>query len=346
MERTAARRLVTAARAARLPALQPVVIALLVLGAALAPRVVARDDVLTLLLRICLLATLAQSWNILAGFAGQTSLGHAAFFGLGALSARALWLGGLPFPAALLLGGLAAVAFAMLIGVPTFRLRGAHFAVGTLGVAEVLRLTVAQRSPLLTSLPPAQIVAYDPAACYELALVVALATTGAAILLRRSPLGLGLAAVREDEAAARATGVDVLAHKLLALALSSFFAGLAGGVFAYHQVSYYPAAPFSPLWSFDPVLIAYVGGVGTVAGPLLGALFFVLVQEQLALTLEQEHRILFGALFIVVVLAFPGGLIEAWGRAVRGPGGTRRAPRGSPPRGTLSTRERGRGGGR
>jgi branched-chain amino acid transport system permease protein len=195
--------------------------------------------------------------------------------------------------------------------------------VGTLGVAEVLRLTVAQRSPLLTSLPPAQIVAYDPAACYELALAVALATTGAAILLRRSPLGLGLAAVREDEAAARATGVDVLAHKLLALALSSFFAGLAGGVFAYHQVSYYPAAPFSPLWSFDPVLIAYVGGVGTVAGPLLGALFFVLVQEQLALTLEQGHRILFGALFIVVVLAFPGGLIELWRRLRAGltPGG-------------------------
>jgi branched-chain amino acid transport system permease protein len=299
------------------------VIALLVLGAALAPQAVARDDVLTLLLRVCLLATLAQSWNILAGFAGQTSLGHAAFFGLGALSARALWLGGLPFPAALLLGGLAAVAFAMLIGVPTFRLRGAHFAVGTLGVAEVLRLTVAQRSPLLTTLPPAQIAAYDPAACYELALAVALATTGAAILLRRSPLGLGLAAVREDEAAARATGVDVLAHKLLALALSSFFAGLAGGVFAYHQVSYYPAAPFSPLWSFDPVLIAYVGGVGTVAGPLLGALFFVLVQEQLALTLEQGHRILFGALFIVVVLAIPGGLIELWRRLRAGltPGG-------------------------
>jgi branched-chain amino acid transport system permease protein len=320
MEHATARRLVTAtrgargARGARRPALRPVAIALLVLGAALAPRVVAQDDVLTLLLRICLLATLAQSWNILAGFAGQTSLGHAAFFGLGALSARALWLGGLPFPAALLLGGLAAVAFAMLIGGPTFRLRGAHFAVGTLAVAEVLRLTVAQRWPLLTSLPPAQIVAFDPVARYELALAVALATTGAAALLRRSPLGLGLAAVREDEAAARATGVDVLAHKLLALALSSFFAGLAGGVFAYHQVSYFPAAPFSPLWSFDPVLIAYVGGVGTIAGPLLGALFFVLVQEQLALTLEGGHRILFGALFIVVVLAFPGGLIEAWRR--------------------------------
>jgi branched-chain amino acid transport system permease protein len=311
MEHSAAHRLVTAARR---PALAPVVIALLVLGAALAPRMVARDDVLTLLLRVCLLVTLAQSWNILAGFAGQTSLGHAAFFGLGALTARALWLGGLPFPAALLPGGLAAVAFGMLIGLPTFRLRGAHFAVGTLGVAEVLRLTVAQRMPLLTSLPPAQIVAYDPAARYELALAVALATTGAAIFLRRSPLGLGLAAVREDEAAARATGVDVLAHKLLALALSSFFAGLAGAVFAYHQVSYYPAAPFSPLWSFDPVLIAYVGGVGTVAGPLLGALFFVLVQELLALTLEQGHRILFGALFIVVVLACPGGLIELWQR--------------------------------
>jgi branched-chain amino acid transport system permease protein len=239
-------------------------------------------------------ALAAIGLNILMGQAGQVSLGHAAFFGLGALSARALWLGGLPFPAALLLGGLAAVAFAMLIGVPTFRLRGAHFAVGTPAVAEVLRLTVAQRWTSLTSLPPAQIVAFDPVARYELALAVALATTGAAALLRRSPLGLGLEAVREDEAAARATGVDVLAHTLLALALSSFFAGLAGGVSAYHQVSYYPAAPFSPLWSFDPVLIAYVGGVGTIAGPLLGALFFVLVQEQLALTLEGGHRILFG----------------------------------------------------
>jgi branched-chain amino acid transport system permease protein len=139
----------------------------------------------------------------------------------------------------------------------------------------------------------------------------------AALLLRRSPLGLGLLAVREDEDAARASGVPVLAHKLLALALCSFFAGLAGATFAYQQVSYYPSAPFGPLWTFDAVLITYVGGLGTITGPIVGAMFFILVQEQLALTLEQGQQIIFGVLFIVVVLAFPGGLVEGWSRMRR-----------------------------
>lgn len=299
------------------PWLWPVIIAVLIIAAALVPQLVVRDDLLNLGFRICLFATLAQSWNILAGFTGQTSLGHAAFFGIGALVTRALWLGGMPYPFALALGGLVAVAFAMIIGIPTFRLRGAYFAIGTLGIAEVLRITVAQNLPLITSLPPAEIAGYNLASRYYLALGLALATIGTAALLLRSPFGLGLQAVREDEEAARATGVGVLAHKLLALAVCSLFAGLAGGVFAYQQVSYYPAAPFEPVWTFDALLMAYVGGLGTIVGPLLGALFFILVQDQLALTLEQSHQIIFGALFIVVVLVFPGGLIEAWSRLGR-----------------------------
>jgi branched-chain amino acid transport system permease protein len=299
------------------PWLWPVIIAVLIIAAALVPQLVVRDDLLNLGFRICLFATLAQSWNILAGFTGQTSLGHAAFFGIGALVTRALWLGGMPYPFALALGGLVAVAFAMIIGIPTFRLRGAYFAIGTLGIAEVLRITVAQNLPLITSLPPAEIAGYNLASRYYLALGLALATIGTAALLLRSPFGLGLQAVREDEEAARATGVGVLAHKLLALAVCSLFAGLAGGVFAYQQVSYYPAAPFEPVWTFDALLMAYVGGLGTIVGPLLGALFFILVQDQLALTLEQSHQIIFGALFIVVVLVFPGGLIEAWSRLRR-----------------------------
>jgi branched-chain amino acid transport system permease protein len=282
--------------------------------AAAAPLAIPRDDIINLLFRICLFVTLAQSWNLLAGFSGQTSLGHAAFFGIGALVTRGLWLAGTPFALALAAGGLAAAAFALVIGVPTFRLRGAYFAIGTLGIAEVLRITVAQGMPLITSLPPQQIVSYSLAARYELALGLAVVATAVAWLLLRSPLGLGLQAVREDEEAARATGVSVLLHKLLALALSSLFAGLAGGVFAYQQVSYYPAAPFSPVWTFDALLITYVGGLGTIVGPVIGALFFILVQDRLALTLEQVHQIIFGVLFIVVVLVFPGGLVEGWSR--------------------------------
>jgi branched-chain amino acid transport system permease protein len=148
-------------------------------------------------------------------------------------------------------------------------------------------------------------------------LAIALATTAAAYLLLRSPWGLGILAVREDEEAAQASGVHPLRHKLLALALSSFFAGLAGGLFAFQQISYYPEAPFSPLWTFDALLITFIGGLGTLPGPILGAIFFVLVREQFALSLGDIHQVIFGVLFILIVLVFPGGLVEAWQRLRR-----------------------------
>jgi branched-chain amino acid transport system permease protein len=286
----------------------------------LVPVLSDRNDLINLLFRFSLFIILAQSWNILAGLVGQLSLGHATFFGLGALVMRTLWLHGIAFVVALLLGGLAATAFAMLIGVPTFRLRGAYFAIGTLGMSEALRITVAQNLPLITSLSPEQIIEYNLATRYYLALGLAIATVGAAYLLWRSPLSLGLQAIREDEEAAQATGINVLQHKLIAFAISSFFAGLAGGAFAFHQVSYYPAATFSPIWTFDALLITFVGGLGTLIGPVIGAVFFILVQEQLALTLEQAHPILFGALFIIVVLVFPGGLLQIWNQLRKGDG--------------------------
>jgi len=85
-------------------------------------------------------------------------------------------------------------------------------------------------------------------------------------------------------------------------------------VFAFQQISYYPAAPFSPLWTFDALLITFVGGLGTLAGPVIGAIFFVLVRQQLAVTLVEIHQVVFGVFFIVIVLVFPGGLVEAWRR--------------------------------
>jgi branched-chain amino acid transport system permease protein len=133
----------------------------------------------------------------------------------------------------------------------------------------------------------------------------------------RSPWSLGILAVREDEEAAQATGVHVLRHKLLALALSSFFAGLAGGVFAFQQISYYPSAPFSALWTFDALLITFIGGLGTLLGPVIGAIFFIVVREQLAVNLVEIHQVIFGVLFILIVLIFPGGLVEAWERLKR-----------------------------
>jgi branched-chain amino acid transport system permease protein len=294
--------------------LTPLGVILLILFAVIYPQQVDKQNVWNLFFLICLHITMGQSWNILAGFAGQSSLGHAAFFGIGALVTRTLWLSETPFPLAFILGGLAAVAFGMLIGAPTFRLRGAYFAIGTLGVAEVLRITISQNIPFISTMPGPLIASYDLLPRYYLALGLALATTGTAYLLLRSPWSLGILAVREDEEAAQATGVHVLRHKLLALALSSFFAGLAGGVFAFQQISYYPSAPFSALWTFDALLITFIGGLGTIAGPVIGAIFFILVRQQLAATLVEIHQVVFGILFIIIVLVFPGGLVEAWKR--------------------------------
>jgi branched-chain amino acid transport system permease protein len=289
-------------------------ILLLIFFAVWYPRYIDKQNVWNLFFLICLQITLGQSWNILGGFGGQTSLGHAAFFGIGALVTRALWLNGQPFALAFVAGGLTAVTFAMLIGAPTFRLRGAYFAIGTLGVAEVLRITVSQNIPYISTMSGKMIATYDLSPRYHLALGLAIVTTGAAYLLLRSPWSLGILALREDEEAAQATGVHVLRHKLLALALSSFFAGLAGGVFAYQQISYYPSAPFSPIWTFDALLITFIGGLGTLSGPVIGAIFFTVVRDKLAVNWVEFHQVIFGVLFILIVLIFPGGLVEAWER--------------------------------
>jgi branched-chain amino acid transport system permease protein len=268
---------------------------------------------------VLLYAALAQSWNLLGGFSGQVNLGHAAFFGLGALVTRVLWLGGGPLAAALLLGTMSATAMGVLVGVPALRLRGPYLAIGTLAVAEILRITVDNALPELSSLSAASLGTYTLIPRYYLALLLTVLVTIAAWWLTRSRFGFGIVAVREDEGVAEAIGVNVFRHKLVTFVLSSFFAGMAGGVFAYYHVSFYPSFGFNPLWTFDPVLITYLGGVGTVWGPLIGAVFFLALRETLALRLGEMHLLVFGVLFIAVVLALPGGFMEAARNLLRRP---------------------------
>jgi len=290
---------------------------LLAAGFAAAPLFTTRSDLLNLGVQIFLAVVLAQSWNLLGGYTGQINLGHAAFFGLGALVTRFLWVGGAPLILSLMAGAAVATAFGCLIGVPAFRLRGAYFAIGTLGLAEILRITVGNLLPEISTIRASELASYDILPRYYLTLVLAIGCVGVVALLVPSRIGLGIRAVREDEAAAEATGVDALAHKLLALAISTALAGLAGGAFAYYHVSYYPQHTFSPAWTFDAVLMAYIGGIGTIHGPVLGAFFYVVLKELLALRWVEFHLIIFGVLFILVVLFFPGGLVEAWHRASR-----------------------------
>jgi branched-chain amino acid transport system permease protein len=274
------------------------------------PFVVHRDDVLNFLVLTLLTIALAQSWNIVGGYAGQVNLGHAAFFGLGALVTRTLWIAGTPVLLAMLAGAVVAVAFALAVGGAAFRLRGAYFAIGTLALGEISRITINNTLPEISTLPAGTIATYRLATRYWLALALAALSVLAVAWLAGSRLGLGLQAIREDEEAAEATGVDVLRLKLLALALSTALAALAGGAFAYYHISYYPSHPFGPHWTFDAVLVTFIGGVGTLHGPVLGAIFYVLLKEYLAIRWVDFHLLIFGVLFVAIVLLLPGGLVE------------------------------------
>jgi branched-chain amino acid transport system permease protein len=242
-----------------------IVILLALVALAFLPLAGARDDVLNFVFLILLSITLAQSWNIVAGYAGQVNLGHAAFFGLGALLARTLWIRGTPIVVALMAG-------AALAG---YRLTHRYYL--ALALAGVSVLTVAG--------------------------------------LAGSRAGLGMQAIREDEEAAEASGVGALRLKLTALVLSTALAGLAGGLFAYYHISYYPSHPFGPHWTFDALLMTFIGGVGTLHGPVLGAVLYVVLKEYVALRWVDFHLLIFGALFIAIVLLLPGGLVQAAARA-------------------------------
>ena len=285
---------------------------LLILILACVPLVIKTASAINLIILVFLYIALASSWNILGGFTGQTSLGHAAFFGLGSLATRQLWINGLPIIPSLLAGGLLAVVFALLIGVPSFRLKGVYFAIGTLALAQILFITVGNVFPTISALPVEDLSTYNLTPRYYLFLGLAIITIGVAYLIVNSKRGLGMMAVREEEDAAESLGISALRHKLLSLVISAFFTGLAGGGFAYYHVSYYLQFPFSPVWSLDMLTMVYIGGTGTVLGPIIGAGFFVVLKEFLVRNVGEYHLLIFGGLFILVVLFLPGGIIEAW----------------------------------
>ena len=288
--------------------------ALTLVALAALPRLTADRRILTWALLILLYTALAQSWNLLSGFGGQVNLGHAAFFGLGAVITRTLWLNGTPLGLALPAAVGVAAAAGFIVGAPTLRLYGPYFAIGTLAVAEILRITTGNLLPEVSTLPAPLLASYELAPRYYLALGVATLTVATAWSLTRSRFGYGLAAVREDETVAEASGVRTFPHKLAAFVLSSALAGATGAVFGFYHVSFYPQFAFSPLWTFDALLITFLGGVGTLWGPVLGALFFLPLREVLALQprLIEVHPLIFGILFILIVVALPGGFVEAW----------------------------------
>jgi branched-chain amino acid transport system permease protein len=268
------------------------------------------EHFVTLAIQTFILGSLAMSWNILGGFAGQISLGHAAFFGLGALITRDLWLGGRPLIVAVAIALAVTAVASALIGVPMLRFRGIYFSVGTLAVGVAVWITAGNLWPGISSLPAEDLRNYEFTGRYFVALGVLAVTVVASMWLVRSKVGLGMMAVREDEDAAGATGVDPFAHKMIAFVVSAVFAALAGSAFAYFSASYYPQFPFGVVWTFDAITVVFVGGVGTIVGPLVGSLFFVVGRDLLNSTFPELQLVVFGVLFILVVLVLPGGFVE------------------------------------
>lgn len=288
-------------------------IALLVVGIlalVFFPMVVKKDSTINVVILILLYMTLASSWNILGGYTGQTNLGHAAFFGMGSLTARLLWIKGVPFILSFFAGGAVAVLLALLIGLPAFKLKGVYFAIGTLALAQILNVTVGNILPEMSYNP--SLADYQLVPRYYLFLGLAIATIASAYILVNSKLGLGMMAVREGEEAAESLGISALKHKLFALTISAFFAGLVGAAFAFYHVSYYLNMPFGPEWTFDSMMMAYIGGTGTIIGPVIGSVFFVGIKQLLVWNVGEYHLIIFGVLFILIVLFLPGGLVEVW----------------------------------
>lgn len=261
---------------------------------------------------VCISVCLAQSWNLIGGYTGLASLGTAAFFGIGAYTTFLLIRGpGVPFLVAALAGGVVAAAFAALVSRPVFRFRGIYFTIGTLVLAEALRIWMINWS--LTGGArglnvPASVVP-DRATLYYIALALAAGSTLLLAFILRTRLGLVLRAIRDNEDAAQNMGIDTFRAKLSAFALSSFLAGVAGGVHGVKLSVIEPYSIFAATWTIETVNMVIIGGIGTLFGPILGAMLVTALAEVLA-DFSAVHLIITGVLFILMIRFLPAGL---WG---------------------------------
>jgi branched-chain amino acid transport system permease protein len=270
------------------------------------------DYVLGVLILSSIYAVFAASWDFMSGQTGRENFGHALFIGVGAYAAAFLDLElGWPPAFTVIAGGCLAALAALIVGLPTLRLTGPYFAVATLVAASILeRLTLVLWETTggeegLTGLAP---LARSPAGRYYAALAFLVVTAGALIALARSRWGLLLRAIRGDEAAAQAAGINTTFHKMSALLVSAFAAGMAGAVYAHFQRSVGPHV-FGVVLTVSVITMAYVGGIGTIYGAIAGAFLLTILTE--ALRQAGEFRLLVYTLVLIAIIRFfPDGLLR------------------------------------
>jgi branched-chain amino acid transport system permease protein len=282
---------------------------------------------------LCTLAFLmisgALAWNWMGGYLGQVSFGHAALFGVGGFVAARLMLHENPTPAPLawLMGGIAAAIFS-LGAHPMLRLRGPYFSIATIGVGEASRLFFTYWEEFTggasgLSLP---IDIGMKARLYWWSLGLAALVAVASFLIRRSTLGLQLLAIKADVDAAADVGVNATFYQDLVMVLSGAVVGLTGGLWASFFAFIEPADMFGFDRSIGLVLMSVIGGVGTILGPVLGAVVFVLLRQFLLASYPQLYLGLYGILLILIILFEPLGLTGLGLRLARAVRRRQRAP--------------------
>lgn len=293
------------------------------------PLVIRSATYLHILVLLYFYAYLTSSWNLVGGFAGVLPLGHAAFVGIGAYTSTVLslqygispWFG-------MLVGGVIATIVGVLIGLPTLKMRGAYFALATIAFAEGFRVMIEnidylgpfnlngprglQIPPLNTGLGNFMFAGKEP--YYYIILIMLIGVMLLTYLISRSKLGYFLNAGGEEPEAAMALGVNVARAKLIAMAMSCFLTALAGTFYAQFSLYIHPKSIISLDLSFEIAFIALIGGRGSIAGPILGALLLRPVSDFSRIyfgdILPGLHLIIFGAVLILVMLYQPRGLQE------------------------------------
>jgi len=254
---------------------------------------------------------LAGSLNIVTGYTGYLDFGHVVFFGIGAYVTGVLMVNlGIPFLPSMFAGCAVAVAVALSVGLPVMRLGGAYFAIAMLAFNEAIKQVVLEakavtKGGLGLSLP----VYANYTFFYYVMSLAMVATIVITYWFERSEFGYALKAIRGSEITAEVSGVNTLKSKLVAFGLSAFLAGMAGGIYAYWMTFIYPYDVFSVLMTVQMVIMLFLGGAGTVAGPIIGATILSAISEFLWARFVYLYPIILGIVVIAIVRFMPRGII-------------------------------------
>ncbi len=281
----------------------------LVLVAAATLSLYASSYTVIMVTNILMYVILTVSWALFSAPTGYISLATAAFFGVGIYTCAVLGTQ-LPLPAVILLAAAASFVLAAIVGAVTLRLKGVYFAFFTFGLVELIKNALLWYEVNITGLRGRFVVASDSVTIYYVILSILVLLLLTSYLLRRSRLGLALQAIGEAEDAAAHIGINVSAVRTFVFALSAVFAGAAGAAMATRWGYVDPYIAFDYTYSFTAITMAVFGGLGTVQGPVLGAVVFAFLREMLITRFPYIYMLAMGVVLVVTILYLPQGLTQ------------------------------------